>query len=356
MKKIISAVLAVAAVSAMSAPAFAVLTPDGEPVIQGDIMLLSEGVETGDVVAGEGDAETPIIILPGQTETAAPAYSKNEITVTAVEDADFDGATYENGLVSYEDGSVRLTGTVIFDVNGELKATEDIKVGDIIVTFANIYKDTDIPDYAVIMDEETLTGVTVDEFTASETLGDYVDTQNFLAINIAEDTEIVDVEGNELTEEDITDKYLMVFYNAMTMSIPAIANPSKVIVLGDVVKVEDPTEEATPEPTEEPAVEYEYEISVNWEDIIEQDGVKLVPVRKYAESVDLEVAWNGEDMSVTIGTIPMGVSFKIGENSYSKARMTPFTLEIAPQLINDTTYVPVSFFEQVLEAKVDIAE
>ena len=355
MKKIISAALAASVAASMSIPALAVLTADGEPVIQGDIMLLNEGVEVGETVeAGEVVAGgAPVVILPGQTKTE-PTYTRQDITVTAVEDVTFGDVTYENGLVSYEDGSVRLAGTVIFDINGEEKTTADIKEGDNLIIFNNKFKSSDIPDYAVITDEDVYMNVAVDGFTVSETLGDYVDTQNFLAITVSEDTEIVDVEGNELTADDIADKYLMVFYDKMTMSIPAIANPAKVIVLGDYEPADEPVAEPTEEPVAEP--EYAYEISVNWEDTINQDGVTLIPVRKYSESVGLEVAWNGEDKSVTIGTMPMGVSFKIGENSYSKSRMTPFTLEIAPQLINDTTYVPVSFFEQVLEAKVDIAE
>ena len=356
MKKIVSAVLAMSVASAMSVPAFAVLTPDGEPVIQGDIMLLSEGTEAGEVVIGEGDAQTPIIVLPSQSEED-PKYTKSEITVTDTRVYSGLGGT---GII-YDDDNIIMPG-LIFDINGNSKSEEDIKIGDELILFDDVNKDDyagrPIAEYVVIKDSEVEMGVSVDYFTVSETLGEYVDTQNFLAINISEDTEIVDVEGNELTSDDIADKYLMVFYDKMTMSIPAIANPSKVIVLGDYEPAEaEPT--AEPEATEEPAAEpvFDYEFVVDGEDAItDENGVIIIPVRKYAESLGLEVVWNGEDMSVTVGTIPMGVSFRIGENSYSKAKMTPFVLEVAPQLINDTTYVPVSFFEQVLNAGVKIAK
>ena len=339
MKKFISATMAAALAASMSIPAFANLTPDGEPVIQDDIMLLNLGEEvTGDEVIGGADAETPIVVLPGQSETE-PLFAAENITVTDVKD----------GVVSYEDGSVSLADTTIFDINGDAKTTEDIKAGDIIITFSA--RNAELPDYAVITSEDAGKTVAVDEFTVSETLGEYVDTQNFLAINVSEDTEIVDVDGNELTKDDIADKYLMVFYSTMTMSIPAITNPSKVIVLGDYTPAEEPTDEP------EDAPQYEYEFVVDGEDAItEEDGVIIIPVRKYAEGIGLEVGWHKEDQSVTVGTIPMGVSFKIGENSYSKARMTPFVLEKAPQLIEGRTYVPVSFFEQVIEAAVKIAK
>ena len=344
MKKIISAALAASLAASMSVPAFAILTEDGEPVIQGDIMLLS------------GDAETPVVVLPEET-AAEPQYSKLEVEISkVVTDDDAEDIVY---ISDDDEHQVSLDETVIFDIEGNVKEFTDIEAGQNVFVFIDNASETGDPAYIVIKDEKVESNVTVDGFTASETLGEYVDSQNFLAINVSEDTEIVDVEGNELTADDIVNKYLMVFYDKMTMSIPAIATPSKVIVLGDYEPAEKPeATEAPAEETEEPIVAsmYEYEISVNWEDIIEQDGVKLIPVRKYAEGVGLEVVWNGEDKSVTIGTVQMGVSFKIGENSYSKVKMTPFVLETAPQLINDTTYVPISFFEQVLGAKVDIAE
>lgn len=336
MKKFISTTIAAALAASMSVPAFANLTPDGEPIIQDDIMLLNAGEE----VIGEADAETPIVVLPGRSETAS-VFRSETITVTAVED----------GLVSWGDVSAHFASTKLFDINGDVKTADDIKVGDIIITFTSAFKSSLIPDYAVITSEDAGSTVEVDRFTVSETLGEYVDSQNFLAINVSEDTEIVDIEGNELTKDDIANKHLMVFYSTMTMSIPAITNPSKVIVLGDYVQEDEPTEAPTDAP------EYEYEFVVDGEDAItDENGVIIIPVRKYAEGLGLEVGWNDEDRSVTVGTIPMGVSFKIGENSYSKARMTPFVLEKAPQIIDDLTYVPVSFFEQVLEASVKIAK
>ena len=358
MKKIISAALAATLAASMSVPAFAILTEDGEPVIQGDIMLLSESGETPVVmdeadgetpVIGEADEETPIVILPGPAEKQAK-YSKTEADILRI----MSDGEEESILYKHEDAEdtiqANITGIKIFDTEGNTKEFSDIEAGAKAIIFIDNTSETGDPAYIVIKGEEE-TGVSVDYFTVSETLGEYVDTQNFLAINLSEDTEIVDVDGNELTADDIADKYLMVFYDKMTMSIPAIANPSKIVVLGEEEAIDEPTEEPTDEP------KYEYEFVVDGEDAItDENSVIIIPVRKYAEGLGLEVGWNGDDMSVTVGTIPMGVSFKIGENSYSKARMTPFTLETAPQLINDITYVPVSFFEQVLEAGVKIAK
>ena len=359
MKKIITAALAISMIAAMSTPAFAILTENGEPVIQGDIMLLNGAetpVDTGEVVIGEGNAETPIVILPGQT-AAAPKYTKVDAKIVKVvtDDKKVIYAANEDEI------EASVAETVILDIEGNAKEFSDIEEDQEVYIFVD--SETGNPAYIVIKDEKIEANVAVDGFKVSETLGEYVDTQNFLAITVSEDTAIVDLDGNKLTADDIANKYLMVFYDKMTMSIPAITNPLKVIVLGDYEPVEAPTvgiiKVPTAEPTEDLVAEsvYDYEFVVDGADAItDENGVIIVPVRKYAEKIGLEVNWNGEDMSVTVGTIPMGVSFRIGENSYSKARMTPFTLEVAPQLINDTTYVPVSFFEQVLNAGVKIAK
>ena len=355
MKKIISAIAVISLAATMCAPAFAILTPDGEPVIQGDIMLLSEGVEVGEGVIGEGDVQTPIIVLPGQN-VAAPRYTKAEVEIVRIMTDDEEKGIMYKTEDSDDAVQADVTETQIFDIEGNVKEFSDItEAGGKAYIFIDSESETEDIAYIVIKDEDVAVNVAVDGFTASQTLGEYVDTQNFLAINIGEDTEIVDVEGNELTADDVADKYLMVFYDKMTMSIPAIATPVKVIVLGDYEPAEEPTvePEATEEPEEEEPV-YAYVLTVNQDDIMMIDDTAYIPVRKYAESLDLEVTWYDEDMSVTIGTVPMGVGFKIDENSYSKSKMTPFVLEGAPKLVEDTTYVPVSFFEQVLESKVEI--
>lgn len=259
--------------------------------------------------------------------------------------------------INYTDGETGAgfdaSEAVIFDLNGDVKTVSDIKADDSLVLYTDA--NTGNVKYIVISDEEGGTILYIDLFAKSETLGDYVDTVNYLAVNVSDETNITDLDGNKLTGADIENKYIAVFYDMTTMSIPAITNPKKIVVLEDG-NVDVTIIGGADAPTNILVTDVRNVIFVTTSDVIKVESVKLIPVRKYAEGLDLEVKWNGEDKSVTVGTIPMGVGFKIGENSYSKSKMTPFVLETAPQLINDTTYVPISFFEQVLETKVDIVE
>lgn len=148
---------------------------------------------------------------------------------------------------------------------------------------------------------------------------------------------------NIVTVEDV--KYgteMLVYSDVMSASIPAVVNPTKVIVLP----------EKTPVELESVIVNGEY---IDVKVVKDETGYK-VPVRFIAEAMGLEVGWDGTLSKVTVGTEPMGVNFSIGENSYNKARMTPFTLSAAPVLIESRTYVPVDFFTEVLETKVKVVD
>ena len=80
----------------------------------------------------------------------------------------------------------------------------------------------------------------------------------------------------------------------------------------------------------------------------------IQPIRAIAEKLGLEVAWDDGLKAVSVGTIPMGVTFNIGLNSYTKARMMPQTLSAAPIAENERTFVPVDFFTEILEAEVTV--
>lgn len=287
MKKILTMVIAVAMLSAMSAPVFA----------EDDVMLIN--------------AEEEVMLI---SEQKTSLYEREDVEA---------------------DDELDLTGAVILNAKGEVKAEADVKAGDVVALF----KAEDKIAYAVILGAKDAleTQVDIDTYSKSETLGEFTNGAGTLALNLGE-TNITDLEGNKV--DSIEGKTVAVFYTISTMSIPAITNPDKVIVLADAdVEVED--EDVAGVTTKE------HKIS---KDLIVKEGeVSLVPVRKIAEELGFEVTWNGEDKSVTVGTIPMGVGFKIGENAFSKAKMVPAKLEMAAKLIGDTTYVPMSFFSEILE-------
>lgn len=309
------------------------------------------------------------IDIPQEVAVISASYMKNEVVVTEITE---DGISSTINAEDSENPENTINYTISDDTvvlglaNGDVKSLEDIKSGDTITVYTNVYSPAPLilpPQYSAdvifVYDNLEISSMRladVDTYVADNEM--LVNVSNTLALNIGEETKIVDTEGKEVSADELDKKDLAVVYSTTTRSIPPQTTPHKIVVLGEnemaLAQLEAQNAEATeaPEATEEPEVTDKTSIIVEAADIKDVDGVKLVPVRKLAEGLGLEVVWNGEDKSVTVGTIPMGVSFKIGENSYSKSKMTPFVLEAAPQLINDTTFVPVSFFEEVLETMV----
>ena len=154
---------------------------------------------------------------------------------------------------------------------------------------------------------------------------------------------------NIVTAADIKEgSRILVFADIMTMSIPAMVPANKIVLL--------------PEITE--AVEVPHTVLVNGEainaedaqEVFEKDGMWLLPVRAIAEKMGLEVKWDAELNAIAVGTTPMGATFNLGENSYTKARMMPQTLSSAPIVEANRTYVPVDFFTEILEAQISIED
>ena len=327
-------------------------------------------------ICAEADEETPELSLPDmQIQTApqgTPAYVRHDAVVAEVTG---DGIALDAGARQEQpdtppvpEGAVMFNqpetatiseDTVILTAAGEVTDSSALTVG----TNVSVFVDGNTPvtlqypakypaSYIVIGDENGFAGVDIDVYRESDSLGMYLNGAKTLALNVGEETEIVPVDGSKIAiaPSDLANRKLAVFYNMTTMSIPPITNPTRIVVLGDA---EAPSTAPSEEVVQAPL--YAYELTVDGNDIYkDENGVDMIPVRKYAEGLGLEVGWDGELQSVTVGTVPMGVHFRIGENSYAKARMAPFVLEAAPRLVGDTTYVPVSFFEQALEAKVEI--
>lgn len=157
---------------------------------------------------------------------------------------------------------------------------------------------------------------------------------NELKLNVSDETSIIDVDGKALTKEDIYERDLLVFYNIMMPSLPAQTNPSKIIVLA----------------LREEAMDKE-EIVLSKELFKLEDGTVMIPLRQVAEALGFKVTWNAQTKSVEVLKGVNWSSLTIGRNNYNFARML-IRLEAPPILVEAKTYVPVSFVEQVLQARV----
>jgi hypothetical protein len=75
----------------------------------------------------------------------------------------------------------------------------------------------------------------------------------------------------------------------------------------------------------------------------------MLPLRALSEMLGYTVHWDGALAEVRLGN---AISFRIGQNSYLVGRMAPITLDAAPEIKNNLTFVPIDFYEKVLHIKV----
>lgn len=84
----------------------------------------------------------------------------------------------------------------------------------------------------------------------------------------------------------------------------------------------------------------------------ESDHVML-PIRAVAEELGFTVGWDAGRVTLTKGAVY--ATFAVGEDGYTFAKTAPMTIGQAPELVNEKTYVPDSFFTEILEAELTIS-
>lgn len=84
----------------------------------------------------------------------------------------------------------------------------------------------------------------------------------------------------------------------------------------------------------------------------ETDHVML-PIRAVAENMGFTVGWNAGRVTLTKGAVY--ATFAVGEDGYTFAKTAPMTIGQAPELVNEKTYVPDSFFTELLDAELTIS-
>ena len=126
--------------------------------------------------------------------------------------------------------------TLIYNNQGRKMTKEDLKKDTAVIAFENINNPAPMvepPRYTpevVIIDTGDAGGVTVDTFRTAEDTGRLTSQGNMLALNLQDDANIVDEDGEKF-EGELEGRDLVVFSKASTMSIPAQTNPELIIVL-----------------------------------------------------------------------------------------------------------------------------
>lgn len=303
-------------------------------------LLLIAALSAGTIAMAEEIAEHDILLISENVAETMPMFV--ESTVGAAKLYEEDGVQYVSGIDAYDQeiSFVLTEETVIVNEQGEKAEIED---GAQFTAYTAWNKPAPLvlppvyyPD-AIVIDSDVELITNADAYRKDGEL--YTNSANTLSIAVGESV-IVDAEGNTY-EGDLDGKNLVVVYGVTTRSLPPIANPAHIVVLGDAQLPEELIEE----PTQIAVGDKKFEI-------VEKNGAAMVAVRAVCEELGLEVKWDNDLQAVTVGTVPMGVNFIIGVNSYNKSRMTPFTLESAPYLEmteeGGVTYVPVNFFTEVL--------
>ena len=138
---------------------------------------------------------------------------------------------------------------------------------------------------------------------------------------------------------------LMVWYDVMTMSIPAQATATKVILLPGKAAIQIHPLAGT--------------IVVNGKELAlaENDSIKtshntvMLPLRVIAEKLGYNVVWSDNNNTVELRKGARTMMLTIGSTSYGKSKMA-IQLDCAPEIVNGKTLVPLEFFSEVMNVEV----
>jgi hypothetical protein len=83
-----------------------------------------------------------------------------------------------------------------------------------------------------------------------------------------------------------------------------------------------------------------------------QDGRTLVPMRFLFEQMGADVDWNNETQTATAKQDNSVVAFEVGENT-AKVNGKVEAMDVAPQLVNGKTFVPLRFLSENLGYNVE---
>ena len=175
-----------------------------------------------------------------------------------------------------------------------------------------------------------------------------VSADNFLKLNISEDTKIFSEDESKF-EGELYNRKLLVLYGVSTRSIPAQTNPSKIIVLDEEETLieEDTNEDVLQEDVAKMDVIVNGTKLERVKPFKNDDGIIMAPVRAVSEALEYKVGWNPENQKVTVGEL---LSFEVGKDNYTMDDTTGIQLNAAPVLKDGLTYVPINFFTEFLNA------
>lgn len=287
-------------------------------------------------------------VVPIMTEEEIPNYIEFNGKITNLElKEDMVSILAENNLENSLDKLVAHIGGDVLILDEETMdfiSKEDLKEGMEVSIYYT--KDTIMlmsyppqlsPDLLIVRSDDVDLNIKIDKFDE-----DLISDDNSLKLNISEDVELINLEGEKIEQEDLVNKDLVVFYTISTRSIPAQTTPKKVIAIRNhEVKI------------------FDY-LNLNGEKLELNNKMYkteynelMVPLREIAEALDFNVDWNQESKSVKLEKGEHTASLAIGVGKYQYYDML-IDLETAPELVESTTYVPTSFIQNILIAATEV--
>lgn len=294
----------------------------------------------------ESEEEYQEIIPISLVENTIPSFKSFTGKVLEISDFNIQDGTKLIKTKS-EDGN---EATLFLSPDTYIVDNVEIKTGDKVTGYYDANKPMIMiypPQYTteVICVKDEAKNIMVDIFNE-----ELVSSDNFLKLNISEQTEIVLKNGTPYNG-DIFGRKIVVTYGVTTKSIPAQTTPSKIVVLSEKNMFEEANEWPLEESTYTPDVS-KMDIIVSGKKIsaptpyTNSTGTVMVPLRAIAEALDFSVKWESKNKSVQIG---IGTSLTIGEDLYIYMKTAPIKLGTSPELIDGRTFVPLSFFREVMK-------
>lgn len=125
-------------------------------------------------------------------------------------------------------------------------------------------------------------------------------------------------------------------------------------IQGDIMTISETLEmEAASNSAFSPLTKPIYKIIVNDEvlnaDIYAEGDNLMLPLRALCETLGYEVGYDAETTMITLTKGAHYITMYPTKDEYTFSKMAPMSLGIAPQLVDDRTYVPVSFVENILQ-------
>ena len=78
----------------------------------------------------------------------------------------------------------------------------------------------------------------------------------------------------------------------------------------------------------------------------------MLPLRSICESLGFEVNWIDESRTIELVKMPIYITCSPDQDGYTFAKTAPQLLGSAPQLIDDVTYVPMNFVNEILQGEI----